>query len=708
MRFLDFDLLFQRTASGYRAQVLNSPAGQASNEFALPFSDLEIDNFLLRLGRARQTTRRLAATQIEAARAFGGRLFEAAFDREVQSCLERSLDAAAHQDAGLRVRLRLKDAPELNDLPWEFLLNPALDRFLALSAETPIVRYLDLPERIRPLEVKPPLELLAVISSPTDYPELDVEKEWSQLRESLKDLEARRLLRLRRLGSSRLGDLQRWLRRETCHVLHFMGHGGFSSDTEDGLLLFTDENGRGREVTGQTLATVLHDHRELRLAVLNACEGARASRSDPFAGVAQCVVREGIPAVIAMQFEISDSAAIGLAHELYAAVADGYPVDAALAEARKALFIAGHELEWGTPVLYMRSPDGKIFDVEPVAATDAVTSAPTPTEAVLPTPGSAPVEAKPGSPGIKPFSGAKLRVAAAALGLAVLLGVVAWYLGRPDLPPFPVPGEGAGVSAVDPICQQIIQGSLDDIDEVSPADLMLALDPSDPFRMNYDFAEGEPLFARIERLCQGISASDNVLIAYARHLAILVGRGRPANTLPTAAEFDRIAQDLNASAAAAASALGADRGRGPDGHALLSARAVQLLESYIETGERPALSEAMADTQPRVDEFSSAGQGAIRILRSLVDSDYAEQYYSLATAVPPDNAAILKLNRTTQATKRTLESLSKTYAAISAAHRDLSQATARSTPSVALGDEALRFQALVNRLRTATAPPREN
>lgn len=368
LRFLDFDLLFQRTANGYRAQVLNSPAGQASVEFALPFSALEIENFLLRMGRPRQPVRRLGTSQIEAARAFGGRLFEAAFNGEVRSCLRSSLDEAHRLDQGLRIRLRLADAPELNDLPWEFLFHSGLDRFLALSAETPLVRYLDLPERIRPLAVKPPLEMLTVISSPTDYTPLDVEAEWRKLQESLAELQERGLLVLSRLESPTLPHLQRWLRRKACHIFHFIGHGGFNSNIDDGLLLFTDETGRGRELTGQTLGTLLHDHRPLRLAVLNACEGARTSRTDPFAGVAQSLVQQGIPAVVAMQFEISDKAAITFATELFAAVVDDYPVDAALAEARKALFFAGHELEWGTPVLYMRSPDGRIFDIESAAA----------------------------------------------------------------------------------------------------------------------------------------------------------------------------------------------------------------------------------------------------------------------------------------------------------------------------------------------------
>ena len=65
-----------------------------------------------------------------------------------------------------------------------------------------------------------------------------------------------------------------------------------------------------------------------------------------------------------MQFEIADDVASTFAHEFYGALADGYPIDAAVTEARKAIFAAGHEVEWATPVLYLRAPDGRIFDVD--------------------------------------------------------------------------------------------------------------------------------------------------------------------------------------------------------------------------------------------------------------------------------------------------------------------------------------------------------
>jgi hypothetical protein len=66
--------------------------------------------------------------------------------------------------------------------------------------------------------------------------------------------------------------------------------------------------------------------------------------------------------VVAMQYEITDKAAIEFSRDFYEAVADGLPVDAAVTEALAAVSVDSM-LEWGTPVLYMRSPDRRLFDV---------------------------------------------------------------------------------------------------------------------------------------------------------------------------------------------------------------------------------------------------------------------------------------------------------------------------------------------------------
>ena len=375
MIYTDFDLLLERAPKGFRAQVLSSSAGQATADFQLPFSDVELENCLLKLGRTTRLVRRIESREMTTAKSFGAALFNAVFAGDVRACLRSAMDEAKRENTGVRLRIRLAD-PALADLPWEFLYNPAVNRFLALSVQSPLVRYMELPEVIQPIAVTPPIRVLVMISSPADYPTLDVEAEWKRLNESLKDLIAAGTIAVERLEEATLGCLQKKLRRSQFHIFHFIGHGEFDQTLQEGVLLLERENKRGHRVGSQYLGMLLHDHESLRVAILNACEGARSSRQDPFAGSAQSLVQQGIPAVIAMQFEIADDVASTFAHEYYGALADRYPIDAAVTEARKAIFASGREIEWATPVLYLRAPDGRIFDVAPAPAATPTTAPP--------------------------------------------------------------------------------------------------------------------------------------------------------------------------------------------------------------------------------------------------------------------------------------------------------------------------------------------
>jgi hypothetical protein len=369
----NFDVLLERTGKRtYRARVVHAPAGEAARvEFTLPFAPLELENFLLRIGRPRRVVRSVDAPETAAIKTFGGQLYRALFHDDVRVSLERSRSEAAAKGAGLRLRLWLADTPELAELPWEFLYDQARNMFVCLSDRTPVVRFLEVPDPPGPLTVSPPLRILVMISSPQDprFARLDVEQEWTKLRQVLGGLEQAGLVRLERLEAATLAALRQRLRRDDWHVFHFIGHGGFDIQAQDGVLVLEDPAGGSRLVHARALGVPLHNHESLRLVVLNACEGARADPTDPFAGTAQTLIQQGIPAVVAMQFEITDPAAIAFTSELYAAVADGYPVDAALSQARQAIYTDVSEIEWATPVLYLRAPDGRIFDVAPIPPT---------------------------------------------------------------------------------------------------------------------------------------------------------------------------------------------------------------------------------------------------------------------------------------------------------------------------------------------------
>lgn len=385
IEYFEFDLMVSSAATGgLFAQVVSSPVGEASTGFTLPFEPDDLHNMVdeilgIRGGRSATTpgtapspapspavrrarvVGRPQRSRREIARILGSRLYEAVFAGEVGTAFRRSLDAAEQEGKGLRIRLRLADVPALAELPWECLYVEALGRFLALSRETPVVRYLGTPHKIPPLSVPPPLRVLLVVSAPVDLLKLNHDDEVTRIRSVLAGLIDTGQVVVTPLVTATLTELRRALRRDQYHILHFVGHGGYDAHTEEGGVVLEDDERRSRFVPGSVLGPVLHDHRSLRLVILNACEGARQSLADPFSGVAQSLVRQGVPAVVAMQFEITDDAARVFAEEFYSAIADRYPVDAAMAEARLALFEGDSDGEWATPVLYLRARDGQIF-----------------------------------------------------------------------------------------------------------------------------------------------------------------------------------------------------------------------------------------------------------------------------------------------------------------------------------------------------------
>jgi hypothetical protein len=376
----DFRLRLISTGPGSYTVLANSPKGEARSSFRLPFSGQEIEMFILRIAAARGIIRRggssTAKRQLEhQAMEFGGKLFAALIDGPVRDRYRAATESADEHGRGLRVVLTLRDAPELMELPWEFLYDRP--NFLGLRLDTPVVRHLDLPRRRRPMSVEGPLRILGMVSSPSGYVHLDTEKEIRVIETALKRLTERGLVEVEWMTAATLRELQIRLgqRESSFHVFHYIGHGEYDSPGQNGELVLEDRQGRPQKVTGAELGTILCDHRSMRLAVLNACEGARTSATDPFAGVATSLVEREIPAVIAMQFEISDGAAIVFAEEFYRALVDGYPVDLPVVQARKAMYAEGTDIEWGTPVMFLRSDDAHLFDV---AATEVPARLPKP------------------------------------------------------------------------------------------------------------------------------------------------------------------------------------------------------------------------------------------------------------------------------------------------------------------------------------------
>ncbi len=360
MDYLNFAVDLSQLPDGrYRISV-STPAGEASADVTNPFTEAEIADILTLLSGAARRSREDRVK--DTLKPIGEKLFNFLFsDRRISNAYFGSL-TRLNDNTGLRFKLSVDAAGLLSLLPWELLRDP--DRgYLVVDNTTPLVRYTKqlVTRTITPIQL--PLRVLVMISSPSDYPQLNVEKEWQTLQSATANLQKRGLVQLERVDDSTLTTLQSKLRGGVYHVFHFIGHSDYNKDADRGVLIFEDGGSpaKGQPISAEELSQRLKLERTLRLVVLNSCHSGRTINDDPFRGITSSIIASEIPAVVSMQFEITDGAAIVFAREFYGALAEFLPIDMAVSEARLAISGEIRNSEWVTPVLYMRSPDGHIF-----------------------------------------------------------------------------------------------------------------------------------------------------------------------------------------------------------------------------------------------------------------------------------------------------------------------------------------------------------
>lgn len=118
------------------------------------------------------------------------------------------------------------------------------------------------------------------------------------------------------------------------HILHLLLHGRFS---EDGTRFgFVDGAGQTRWYGDRSLAALFSTHRP-QLVILQACAGGQLSALRSFANGAAWLVREAIPAVVAMQYPITNEVGWEFTEQLYKALADGQNVATAVQRGRQHL-----------------------------------------------------------------------------------------------------------------------------------------------------------------------------------------------------------------------------------------------------------------------------------------------------------------------------------------------------------------------------------
>ncbi len=437
MRFEDFVLQFDSSPrGGFRARVLKSPFGEGVVGFSLPPVTGGEAATLGALGIARGGDRELDYQSVAPAPAIqpplelGTELYRSVFQGQVRTLLDKSRgQLEISPNLGLRLKIKLDPSDEetgaLADLPWELLCDGETEDFFALSRQTSLVRYLDVPRSSQPIPFTPPLRILAIGASPHGMEPLDLDEETRRLEELNRSSPG---IEVRFLPHASAGAVREALSEDTYNVLHFMGHGAFDRASGEGMLAFEAEDGSPDLVSGKAFATKLKDLRSLGVVVLNACNTARARHqggANPFRGVATALVLGGVPAVVAMQRPISDRAAIGFSTAFYRHLARGDSIDQALTEGRQAIHSAKPEtFEWSTPVLFLRVPDGNVFVAKPAELREepklpapAPVAPPLPPQAAHPAPSPAP-----------PKRGVVIKV---MMGVAGAVLVVVLYLAIP-------------------------------------------------------------------------------------------------------------------------------------------------------------------------------------------------------------------------------------------------------------------------------------
>jgi hypothetical protein len=381
LSFSNFDLeIGPERAGAYPLSVLRSPAGETTEPVWQSITSGDALTQRLALLDAGMIT---APDLLILGRLLAQHLLPAG---PIQTLYQRSLGAIAARGKRLRLRLRIQP-PELAAWPWEYAYDDDITDFFALNPLTVMTRYWDHPIAARPIPVYAPVSVLVVACSPSGYPPLSVASEihllLDGLREPLEDGRAKVGILItaepdkqaeiddlvtsrqgvRRLpGQAGLTGLRDAL-RQGYRLLHIIAHGMADTSLDD-VLLLADEEGQGTAVTAQALA------RELRgssaaVIVLNACKSAIGGSGRAFAGLAPSLLTAGLPAVLAMQYNITDAGAVRFAREVYGALAAGWPLDAAVAEGRRAISAENWPTgsEFGIPALFMRSPNGMIWRV---------------------------------------------------------------------------------------------------------------------------------------------------------------------------------------------------------------------------------------------------------------------------------------------------------------------------------------------------------
>ncbi len=358
----DLVLALERAGEGYRLSLRGLHCGETATSFQVPDKLKNFASLLAQL-ESHIATRNLPSGMPDQLREIGSILFEALFGGPIRDGYLTSRGRVESQsNAGLRLQLSTApNAVDLLGLPWELLYHRESREFLARTPLQSIVRRVAVP-RLKPLPGPcEDIRVLLASATPKGLPELKAESECRRLCQLLES----RGIHSEIIPHATVGNLERTLRHKPFEVFHFLGHGHFDRRNGAGCVVLENSRGHPNLVSGDLLAELLSHSPDLRLVLLGSCQSARLPRRegrDPFSSMATALILAGLPAVLAMQFPVSDAAARLFSRAFYESLVVCPSVDRAVSEGRRTVYLAQPDTwEWITPSLFRGSPDGKLF-----------------------------------------------------------------------------------------------------------------------------------------------------------------------------------------------------------------------------------------------------------------------------------------------------------------------------------------------------------
>ncbi|HET7475160.1 MAG TPA: AAA family ATPase [Dermatophilaceae bacterium] len=367
--FYDFDLLLESVRGEWYTRVMASPAGVTSARSpTMSKVAAMVDADLLAFGAfdppgMRDLSRSRDRHALER---IGGRLFDALLPGELRSTYLDSVSYAASAGRGLRLNIRTAE-PALAGIPWELCHADELGRHLTLSRQTPVIRAVPVRHLKSQAMRRPVLNALVV-----DLLRQLGDRTWGDA--VAMDLSAAQpgSLTCTLLRGAEVVELQRELVHAETDLIHLAGTVSRDEDTGEPTLEFKASGAvehrreRWQPVPVGALRAALGDWPGLGVVTLHPEPGAGDPLRRLAAELAVGMVHAGAPAVVAMLHPADGPTSAQLLCELDCALASGYALDVAVAEARKAAYAEDASSPWWAPAIFLGIGDAPkgAFDLE--------------------------------------------------------------------------------------------------------------------------------------------------------------------------------------------------------------------------------------------------------------------------------------------------------------------------------------------------------